>query len=601
MEKHINAYGFQWIVFFVTASGFYSASYSLFATNVISPALAYLYWPESKNGNHGFVIDIVTLTASFFGMILFGHAADRWGRKFLYGVELIFVIVGTLSIAQASTGFDNSMKIEGWLFFWRIVLGFGIGAEYPVTAIIAAEWTPTKLRGIMMASVFLHQSLGQLTASAVAYGAATHLNVCDGYPQAKCNLEVAGKAVDKFWRIVIGVGAAPAALAILLRFAIRESARWNLDVRGDVTNLNRSKDQITPRMVNSNGPQLGTEHSNTLPAVTPGRENNREQESHHEGSEGIIGRRDTDGSGLPSRKFKFSELRSYLFQEGAIKQLAGVSLCWFLLDISYYGLGLNSPRIISQLWKSREDLPPAKLKDWMTDLVDPRNATIFQVLQRNSARNMITISTGTVPGSFAIIALINYVPRARFMALIFGILALVFLVTGCTLFAARVYEAEHHTLNIFMYAFIQFLFNLGPNTLTWILPAEVFPTKYRGTLYGLAAASGKLGAILIQGIIKAAKLGKPQEAPWKFATLLFCFTGIMLIGAFVAEYMVPEVQILPGHVIEKRTKRFVPRKTRKYKLFGRYQNLVLETIVKELDERKVDETQTERATIEVDE
>ena len=395
-----------------------------------------------------------------------------------------------------------------------------------------------------------------------------------------------GKAVDKFWRIVIGVGAAPAALAIL-RFAIRESARWNLDVRGDVTNLNRSKDQITPRMVNSNGPQLGTEHSNTLPVVTPGKENNREQGSYQKSSEGIIGQRDTDGSSLPSRKFKFSELRSYLFQEGAINQLAGVSLCWFLLDISYHGLGLNSPRIISQLWKSLEDLPPAKLKDWMTDRVDPQNATIFQVLQRDSARNMIPISTGMVLGSFAIIALINYVPRARFMALIFVILALVFLVPGCTLLAARVYEAEHHTLNILMYALIQLLFNLGPNTLTWILPVEVFPAKYRGTLYGLAAASGKLGAILVQGIIKAAKLGKPQEAPWKFATLLFCFTGIMLIGAFFAKYMVPEVQIFPGHMIEKCTKRFVPRKTRKYKLFRHYQNLVLGTVVEELDGEKL--------------
>jgi PHS family inorganic phosphate transporter-like MFS transporter len=31
------------------------------------------------------------------------------------------------------------MRVEGWIYFWRIVLGFGIGAEYPVTAIIAAE------------------------------------------------------------------------------------------------------------------------------------------------------------------------------------------------------------------------------------------------------------------------------------------------------------------------------------------------------------------------------------------------------------------------------------------------------------------------------
>jgi MFS transporter, PHS family, inorganic phosphate transporter len=145
MEDHINAYGFQWIVLLVTAFGFYSASYALFATNLISPALAFLYWPESTTSSHGFDIDEVTLTATVFGMVLFGHAADRWGRKFLYGVELVFVIVATLGIAQASTGLDNSMKVEGWIYFWRIVLGFGIGAEYPVTAIIAAEVSNSSL------------------------------------------------------------------------------------------------------------------------------------------------------------------------------------------------------------------------------------------------------------------------------------------------------------------------------------------------------------------------------------------------------------------------------------------------------------------------
>jgi MFS transporter, PHS family, inorganic phosphate transporter len=85
VEDHINAFGFQWIVYFTTAFGFYSASYALFATNLISPALAFLYWPDSTDGSHGFDIDIATLTAAVFGMLLFGHAADRWGRKALYG------------------------------------------------------------------------------------------------------------------------------------------------------------------------------------------------------------------------------------------------------------------------------------------------------------------------------------------------------------------------------------------------------------------------------------------------------------------------------------------------------------------------------------
>lgn len=139
MELNIKAFGFPWIVYLVTAFGFYSASYALFATNLISPALAFLYWPDSAKGNHGFNIDIATLSATIIGMVLSGHAADRWGRTRVYGVELVFVIIATLSIAQASNGLEGSMNIEVWIYFWRIVLGIGIGAEYPVTAITAAE------------------------------------------------------------------------------------------------------------------------------------------------------------------------------------------------------------------------------------------------------------------------------------------------------------------------------------------------------------------------------------------------------------------------------------------------------------------------------
>jgi hypothetical protein len=47
----------------------------------------------------------------------------------MIGVELLLFVTGSLSMAQASTGFDNAMRIEGWIYFWRIVLGFGVGAD----------------------------------------------------------------------------------------------------------------------------------------------------------------------------------------------------------------------------------------------------------------------------------------------------------------------------------------------------------------------------------------------------------------------------------------------------------------------------------------
>jgi PHS family inorganic phosphate transporter-like MFS transporter len=56
---------------------------------------------------------------------------------------LIVVIVATIGVAQSSSGYvagnEASMNILGWIMFWRILVGVGIGAEYPLSATITAE------------------------------------------------------------------------------------------------------------------------------------------------------------------------------------------------------------------------------------------------------------------------------------------------------------------------------------------------------------------------------------------------------------------------------------------------------------------------------
>lgn len=52
-----------------------------------------------------------------------------------------------------------------------------------------------------------------------------------------------------------------------------------------------------------------------------------------------------------------------------------------------------------------------------------------------------------------------------------------------------------------LYCLANFFCNFGPNTTTFILPGEVFPTRYRSTGHGISAASGKIGAILSQALI----------------------------------------------------------------------------------------------------
>jgi MFS transporter, PHS family, inorganic phosphate transporter len=64
-----------------------------------------------------------------------------------------------------------------------------------------------------------------------------------------------------------------------------------------------------------------------------------------------------------------------------------------------------------------------------------------------------------------------------------------------------------------LYCLCNFFQNFGPNTTTFVVPGEVFPTRYRSTAHGISAGSGKLGAIVAQ-ILSGALKNKGGTNAW---------------------------------------------------------------------------------------
>lgn len=59
----------------IAAAGFLTDSYNLFASNVVLPALTYVYWDTPlKNNQYGF--NIATLLGSMIGQVVFGVFVD---------------------------------------------------------------------------------------------------------------------------------------------------------------------------------------------------------------------------------------------------------------------------------------------------------------------------------------------------------------------------------------------------------------------------------------------------------------------------------------------------------------------------------------------
>jgi len=68
--------------------------------------------------------------------------SDIFGRRRVYGYEVLILAAGALASAFAPN--------FGWLLVSRIVLGIGVGGDYPVSATIMSEYSGKRSRGRMV-------------------------------------------------------------------------------------------------------------------------------------------------------------------------------------------------------------------------------------------------------------------------------------------------------------------------------------------------------------------------------------------------------------------------------------------------------------------
>lgn len=208
--------------------------------------------------------------------------------------------------------------------------------------------------------------------------------------------------------------------------------------------------------------------------------------------------------------------------------------------MAYYGLGLDNPRTLAKFWASTKPTNVTELPDYEASFT---NQTIFDDLKEDLVHALYTIPIPSIFSSLCLVFSINYFPRAALLKWTFVLLAFIFLIMGTSLLG--VFEKPTYIVTIVFYAFALCAFNFGPNALTFMLPAELFPTKYRGTCYGIAAASGKFGAIIIQLIVHYTGVTNPNDKK-ALSTMLIVFCPLMLVGATYACW-IPEVQWPPGY------------------------------------------------------
>jgi SHS family lactate transporter-like MFS transporter len=138
----------------------------------------------------------ITLWLRLVGATGAGWLADRIGRK-----KPLMISIAWFSVCNFIAGFSPTFS---FLFFFRAILGIGMGAEWPVGASLAMETWPIRSRGFMAGVMQGSWGLGALLSSA-AYGLL---------------YDYIG------WRGLLWIGVLPALAIIYVRKYVNEPEIW---------------------------------------------------------------------------------------------------------------------------------------------------------------------------------------------------------------------------------------------------------------------------------------------------------------------------------------------------------------------------------------
>ena len=261
----------------ISGMGFFTDAYDLFVIGTVA-ALVKVQWNLSTTQTSW--VTGSAILGAFIGAFIFGRIADIFGRKVIYIMVAAIMIFGALASALA----PNFLL----LVIARLILGLGIGGDYPVSAVLISEYSNRTDRGRLVGLVFSMQAVGLIVG-----------------PLVGIILLSSGVGDPLAWRILLGLGALPAAAVIYFRAKMPESPRFKALVQGRA-------DQAAKEL--------------------------------HSFADGAL-----DASTVTDEGKHLMGLRQFLSNPRMLLMLVGTAGCWFLFDYAYYGNTLSLPSILTEV------------------------------------------------------------------------------------------------------------------------------------------------------------------------------------------------------------------------------------------------------------
>src|SRR5271165_417366 len=233
-----------WIMVVLLSLGGWFEFYDLFFTAYVGPGLVKSGILAQTTGSFfGFsglgAFIAATFAGLFIGTLAFGSLADRFGRRRIFTLSLLWYSAATIVVATQTTATGLNL--------WRLISGVGIGVQLVTIDSFLAELVPAHIRGRAFA-------FNQL----VSYSVVPVVALLSWLLVPTTPFGYDG------WRFVVLIGAAGAVAVWFIRIAVPESPRW-LGQQGRL----EEADRITSRIEAQVAADLGAPLPPPRPAVEP--------------------------------------------------------------------------------------------------------------------------------------------------------------------------------------------------------------------------------------------------------------------------------------------------------------------------------------------
>ena len=484
-------------------------------TGVISGALPYMYLPRGADGlqitswEEGWIGGLLCIGAAL-GASVGGKLSDKYGRRHNIMLLAIVFFFGAL-------GCTISPNI--WvLYFFRIVLGFAVGGASAIVPVFLGETAPKRIRGTLVAvdqmmivfGQFLAFSMNAVLARMHGGPEVTLANDVvnkSGEVVAKAGDKVAWETVQHFsnvvvesgngmtWRYMLVLATLP---AVALWFGIRlmpESSRWyvaNLRIAEAIGSLKRVRDESKDGSIAEEVDEM-----------------------------------------LEIQRKEANQEKWGLAQIMGVKWTRHLLFIGIILGLADQVTGINTamyytPKVLSAAGLPMSDAISLNVVSGFVSFVG--SAIGLWLVTKFARRHVGIYQEASIVVSLGLLAAVFYFLIQPYQDADGNI-------TGAPAFAPY----------LVLLIVSLFVFAKQSGTVTWVLIAEIYPAKVRGTAMGLAVGTLWIGNAIVAAVfpVMMEKLGGAGTY------LIFCLLNVLSLIFYMK--FVPETKY---HSLEELEVRF---------------------------------------------